>query len=88
MVRRLEIQRKYCLITLDLQFQSLSATAANNYSLWKFTKNFDRPHIPNPSMQLKDKKVPGFHLITKEVLLKLLRKAIVLIATLFSGTLR
>ncbi|CAB3255870.1 unnamed protein product [Arctia plantaginis] len=37
--------------TLESQLQSLSATAANNYYLWKFTKNYDRSQIANPLLK-------------------------------------
>jgi hypothetical protein len=140
--------------TLKTQMEALTATASTNYSLWKFTKNYDRPLIPKPPLRkrdgwarspqekadtfaehlskvfhpndagdliseneidrvleadfqmssppstitvrevwktiqkLKNKKAPGFDLITKEVLQQLPRRATVFLTTLYNGILR
>lgn len=146
-----DMLRKWHNDTLESQLESLTASASTNYSLWKFTKNYDRPQVAIPPLktddgwartpqnkadtfalhlanvfcpnetsvpeseevddiinqdfqmssppapitvrevwrtinkELKDKKAPGFDLITKEVLVQLPRKAIVFITTLFNS---
>lgn len=141
--------------TLQSKLESLTADSSTNYSLWKFTKAYDRPPIVKPPIRridntwartaqekadefakhlanvftpndtedmetetivtealtqpyqmslppkpvsvrevartirsLKDKKSPGFDLLTKEVLRELPKKALVFITTLFNGILR
>lgn len=39
-------------ITLEAQLESLTATAATNYSLWKFTKEYDRPQPAKPPLKM------------------------------------
>jgi hypothetical protein len=139
--------------SLQSKLESLTATASTNYSLWKFTKSYNRPQDTKPPMRdannswartsqekadafaahlskvfvphdthyqspeleaefmhdlqlspplkpvtpqeiyrtirnLKDKKAPGFDLITKEILMQLPRKAILFLTVLFNGILR
>ncbi|KAJ2938643.1 hypothetical protein O0L34_g11971 [Tuta absoluta] len=139
--------------TLETKLESLTATASTNYSLWKFTNNFNRPQEAKPPLRtnagwartpqekancfaehlskvftpnetgtashmsideilnqdfqlspppkpvsvrevwktitnLKDKKAPGFDLVTKEILKELPRKATVFLTMLFNGILR
>lgn len=139
--------------TLQSKLDSLTPTASTNYSLWKFTKGYNRPQETKPPIRdpnsgwartaqqkadvfaahlakvfvphdtqhrsaeletelmqdlqmslppkpvtpreicrairnLKDKKAPGFDLITKEILMQLPRKAIVFLTVLFNGIFR
>lgn len=41
--------------TLQLKLESLTATKESNYSLWKFTKAYDRPHEQKPPIKDDDK---------------------------------
>lgn len=142
--------------TLQTKLESLTATASTGYSLWKFTKSYERPQEAKPPLKrpgggwartshekanafaehlakvfttndthndhnnenkvksilyepyqmsvpptpttvrevwrtikhLKDKKAPGFDLITKEILVQLPRRAVVFLTTLYNGILR